>query len=120
MNQGSSFYLKFDQKLFASDPDRTQKLEDGAKEILGTPIIGRLPEISIFRTCFPHLDKFLTSSCGLIRFMEQAKKCRNAYLPSISALYPEGELNPHVLNGHRILSPACLPVPPPGRRGHGI
>ena len=28
--------------------------------------------------------------------------------------YPGRDLNPHVLNGHRILSPACLPISPPG------
>ena len=28
--------------------------------------------------------------------------------------YPGRESNPHDRNGHRILSPACLPVPPPG------
>ncbi len=31
-------------------------------------------------------------------------------------LYPGRDLNPHGLYGHRILSPACLPVPPPGHR----
>ena len=30
-------------------------------------------------------------------------------------LYPERDLNPHNLIGHRILSPACLPIPPSGR-----
>ena len=29
-------------------------------------------------------------------------------------LYPGRESNPHFLNENRILSPACLPVPPPG------
>ena len=29
---------------------------------------------------------------------------------------PGRDLNPHGLIGHRILSPACLPVPPPGRQ----
>ncbi len=29
--------------------------------------------------------------------------------------YPERDLNPHVRNGHRILSPGCLPIPPSGR-----
>ena len=28
--------------------------------------------------------------------------------------YPGRESNPHCRNGNRILSPACLPVPPPG------
>src|SRR5690349_5698322 len=31
------------------------------------------------------------------------------------ARYPERELNPHGRNGHRILSPACLPIPPSGQ-----
>ena len=30
-------------------------------------------------------------------------------------LYPGRDLNPHGRNVHRILSPACLPIPPPGR-----
>ncbi len=34
-------------------------------------------------------------------------------------MYPERELNPHGRNGHRILSPACLPIPPPGQIGAG-
>ncbi len=29
-------------------------------------------------------------------------------------LYPERDLNPHNRNGHRILSPACLPFHHPG------
>ena len=29
--------------------------------------------------------------------------------------YPGRESNPHDRNDHRILSPACLPVPPPGQ-----
>ena len=29
-------------------------------------------------------------------------------------LYPERDLNPHSRNGHRILSPACLPFHHPG------
>ena len=28
-------------------------------------------------------------------------------------MYPERESNPHGRYGHRILSPACLPIPPP-------
>ena len=30
-------------------------------------------------------------------------------------MYPERESNPHGRYGHRILSPACLPIPPSGR-----
>ena len=33
--------------------------------------------------------------------------------------YPGRELNPHGRNGHRILSPACLPIPPPGQKCGG-
>ena len=29
-------------------------------------------------------------------------------------MYPERDLNPHSRNGHRILSPACLPFHHPG------
>ncbi len=31
-------------------------------------------------------------------------------------LYPGRDLNPHGRDGHRILSPACLPIPPPGQK----
>ncbi len=31
-------------------------------------------------------------------------------------VYPGRESNPHSFNRNRILSPACLPVPPPGQR----
>ncbi len=30
-------------------------------------------------------------------------------------VYPGSESNRYGRNGHRILSPACLPVPPPGQ-----
>jgi hypothetical protein len=30
-------------------------------------------------------------------------------------MYPEPGSNRHDRNGHGILSPACLPIPPPGR-----
>ena len=30
--------------------------------------------------------------------------------------YPGWDLNPYDRNGHRILSPACLPIPPPGQQ----
>ena len=36
-------------------------------------------------------------------------------LSRASLQYPGRESNPHGRNDHRILSPACLPVPPPGR-----
>ena len=36
-------------------------------------------------------------------------------LCDFSLLYPEWDLNPHDRNGHRILSPACLPIPPSGQ-----
>ncbi len=29
--------------------------------------------------------------------------------------YPGRDLNPHASNRHWILSPTCLPIPPPGR-----
>jgi len=73
-----------------------------------------MKEIKIFRTLIPHLVEIFPASCGLKRFIQEIKKCRNALLSSISALYPGRDLNPHNRNGHRILSPACLPVPPPG------
>ena len=43
----------------------------------------------------------------------------NLQVYTLLVLYPGRDLNPHDRNGHRILSPACLPVPPPGRRECG-
>ena len=68
-----------------------------------------MKKIEIFRTLFPHLVKIFPASCGLKRFIHEIKKCRNAYLSSISAKYPERDLNPHSRNGHRILSPDNFP-----------
>ena len=73
--------------------------------------------IEIFRTLFPHSNQNPTVSCYFLFFQPEIKKCRNAYLSSISALYPGRDLNPHARDEHRILSPACLPIPPPGHFG---
>ena len=35
-------------------------------------------------------------------------------------LYSGRDLNPHVFKGHRILSPACLPIPPPEQKNNKI
>ena len=35
-------------------------------------------------------------------------------------LYSGRDLNPHVFKGHRILSPACLPIPPPEQKNTKI
>jgi hypothetical protein len=48
------------------------------------------------------------------KFREKAKSLAVSLLAGILG-YPGRELNPHGRNGHRILSPACLPIPPPGR-----
>ena len=51
-------------------------------------------------------------------FREQVKIRKALLIQRIKrALYPERESNPHGRNGHRILSPACLPIPPPGHVG---
>ena len=73
--------------------------------------------IEKFRHLFPPLRQIFPSSCGHQSFDQEIKKCRKAYLSSISALYPGRDLNPHARDEHRILSPACLPIPPPGRSG---
>jgi hypothetical protein len=79
-----------------------------------------MKKIEIFRTLFPHLDEIFSESCGFKQFQMEIKKCRNALLSSISAKYPGRDLNPHARDEHRILSPACLPIPPPGRSGCGF
>ena len=46
----------------------------------------------------------------LIRYKK--KKPQNQLIMRIF-LYSERDLNPHGHNGHWILSPTCLPIPPP-------
>ena len=43
-----------------------------------------------------------------------SKKNKRSILTSCAVWYPERDLNPHNRNGHRILSPACLPFHHPG------
>jgi hypothetical protein len=47
-------------------------------------------------------------------------KVINSYLSGLKLaiynLYPGRESNSYDCLGHRILSPACLPIPPPGQR----
>ena len=45
--------------------------------------------------------------------MKNVRKC----LGTCERLYSERESNPHSVYGNRILSPACLPVPPSERMG---
>ena len=47
-------------------------------------------------------------------FWEVSKKSKRSILTSCAVWYPERDLNPHNRNGHRILSPACLPFHHPG------
>ena len=71
-----------------------------------------MQRIENFRTLFPHIRQYFGSSSGFQCSLEEIKKCRNAYLSSISAEYPERELNPHARNEHRILSPNNFPEIP--------
>ena len=70
--------------------------------------------IEIFRTLFPHSNQNFTVSCYFLFLRSEIKKCRNAFVSSISAKYPGRDLNPHDRNGQRILSPSCLPFHHPG------
>jgi hypothetical protein len=48
---------------------------------------------------------------------KQNSKLRSRSVSHSAFLYPGSESNRYGRNGHRILSPACLPVPPPGHLG---
>ena len=76
----------------------------------------KMKRIEIFRTLFPHLAQKFRKSRWLLNHLKKTEKCQNAYLSSVSEEYPERELNPHTRNEYRILSPACLPIPPSGQR----
>ena len=68
--------------------------------------------IEKFRHLFPPLRQIFPSSCGHQSFDQEIKKCRKAYVSSISALYPGRDLNPHARDEHRILSPNHFPEIP--------
>ena len=68
-----------------------------------------------FPTLIPHLSQNFLVVAYFLCLLQGIKKRRNRCYYLVSALYPGRDLNPHDRNGHRILSPACLPVPPPGR-----
>ena len=73
-------------------------------------------EIKNFRTffrTFPHSALFRFAFESL---KEKIKNAENLLLSSVSAVYPGRESNPHACLEHRILSPACLPIPPPGQK----
>ena len=79
--------------------------------------------------CFKNTEKFLldfywnnpffsTKVCFLLLFTSDVRNKKRSQIISNSLifnLYPGRESNPHVCWGHWILSPARLPIPPPGR-----
>ena len=67
-----------------------------------------------FRTSFPHLGENILALRYYFRSFRKIKKLVTICKSNRYEQYPERDLNPHNRNGHRILSPACLPVPPPG------
>ncbi len=67
------------------------------------------------RTLKPHFLLFLHFLELGIRAFSKTKNPRKPRPSRVFAMYPGRESNPHSLSGNRILSPACLPVPPPGQ-----
>ena len=49
----------------------------------------------IFRTLFRTLTEIISAPCILFDSFSEKRKCRNAYLTSIPALYPGRDFNPH-------------------------
>ncbi len=82
----------------------------------------------MIRRLVKRLENFCTSlphfACTWVNFILRIsswngiKKRQNSCLSSVLTLYPGSDLNRYVRNGHRILSPACLPIPPPGHYGN--
>ena len=70
-------------------------------------------EIEKFPTWFPHSEKFPHSRSVENTIFLKTKNPRKPQPSRVFAVYSGRESNPHSLNGNRILSPACLPVPPP-------
>ena len=49
---------------------------------------------------------------GGLRWIKNKKPSK---MKACIVVYPGRDLNPHIRNEYRILSPACLPIPPPGQ-----
>ena len=75
----------------------------------------RTPQSPKNRTLKPHFAGKPLFVLGKITDVLKSKNPRKPRLSRVSDVYPGRESNPHSLNGNRILSPACLPVPPPGQ-----
>ena len=58
---------------------------------------------------FAHNELILKEK-GLLKIEQPIRKIRR-----IPACAPDGSRTRTTVSGHRILSPACLPVPPPGQ-----
>ena len=61
-----------------------------------------------------HSPNPYNSSSMPVKFWEVQKKNKRSIMTSCAVRYPGRDLNPHDRNGQRILSPSCLPIPPPG------
>ncbi len=71
--------------------------------------------IENFRTSFPHLGENSLALRYYFRSLGEIKKSQPLNNQAIE-MYPEPGSNRHSRNGHRILSPACLPIPPSGQK----
>ena len=68
-----------------------------------------------FPTHFPHSGKISPLQAIIFSMIKGIKKRQKSLFISLLTLYPGSDLNRYVRNEHRILSPACLPIPPPGQ-----
>ena len=68
-----------------------------------------------YRTWIPHLWENTQDTHRTCPTWIGSKKGLNPSVFKPFSQYPRPESNRHRLNGDRILSPACLPVPPPGQ-----
>ena len=73
-----------------------------------------MKKIRKFPTPFPHSINFLRILFSEICSLVGIKKAETPFVLGVSAVYPGSDLNRYERNVHRILSPACLPIPPPG------
>jgi hypothetical protein len=71
--------------------------------------------IEVFRTLFPHLA-FMGAAIGFT--LLKMKNPYNLVAIRVLSFVPGTGIEPVRPCGHRILSPACLPVPPPRHGNH--
>ena len=84
-----------------------------SRVVLGNRVTESVTVYRYLIDIFPFIPMFFVILATL--WLPKKSKSPQNQLIKRGFLYPGRESNPHVFKGHWILSPARLPIPPPGR-----